>query len=141
MLKGIPPIISPELIKVLMEMGHGDEIILADGNFPAASHSSRLINGYGHGVSAFLTAILELFPLDTYVPYPVMLMDTVEGDEKNPVIWKEYEEIVNKMSDFPVQIEKLERMDFYERSKAAYAIVATSERLAYANLILKKGVV
>lgn len=140
MLKGIPPIISPELIKVLMEMGHGDEIVLADGNFPAASHSSRLINGYGHGVTEFLNAILELFPLDTYVPFPVMLMDTVEGDGKNPAIWKDYEEIVNKKSDFPVQIKKLERMDFYERSKSAYAIIATSERAPYANIILKKGV-
>jgi L-fucose mutarotase len=140
MLKGIPPIISPELIKVLMEMGHGDEIVLADGNFPAASHSSLLLNGHGHGVKAFLTAILELFPLDTYVTYPVMLMDPVEGDEKEPEIWKEYEAIVNNRSNLPVQIEKLERMAFYERSKAAYAIVATSERAPYANIILKKGV-
>ncbi|QCJ45536.1 fucose isomerase (plasmid) [Bacillus sp. S3] len=140
MLKGIPPIISPDLIKVLMEMGHGDEIVLADGNFPAASHTSSLINGHGHGVAAFLAAILKLFPLDTYVTYPVMLMDTVEGDEKNPAIWKDYEDIVNKMSDFPVKMEKLERMDFYERSKTAYAIIATSERAPYANIILKKGV-
>ena len=140
MLKGIPPIISPDLMKILMEMGHGDEIVLADGNFPAASHSSRLINGHGHGVAAFLTAILEFFPLDTYVTYPVILMDTVEGDEKKPAIWKDYDEIVNKMSDFPIQMEKLERMDFYERSKAAYAIIATSERVPYGNIILKKGV-
>lgn len=140
MLKGIPSIISPELIKVLMEMGHGDEIVLADGNFPAASHSSLLLNGHGHGVAEFLIAILELFPLDTYVTSPVMLMDPVEGDEKTPAIWKDYEEIVNNMSNFPVQIEKLERMDFYKRSKAAYAIVATSERAPYANIILKKGV-
>lgn len=140
MLKGIPPIISPELMKVLMEMGHGDEIVLADGNFPAASHSSILLNGHGHGVLVFLTAILELFPLDTYVTYPVMLMDPVEGDEKEPEIWKEYEAIVNNSSDRPVQIEKMDRMAFYERSKAAYAIIATSERTPYANIILKKGV-
>ena len=140
MLKGIPPIISPELIKVLMEMGHGDEIVLADGNFPAASHSSILLNGHGHGVAAFLTAILELFPLDTYVTYPVMLMEPVEGDEQEPEIWKEFEAIVNNSSDLPVQIEKVERMAFYERSKAAYAIIATSERAQYANIILKKGV-
>ncbi|MBZ5752157.1 L-fucose mutarotase [Metabacillus rhizolycopersici] len=140
MLKGIPPIISPDLIKILMEMGHGDEIVLADGNFPAASHSSRLINAHGHGVSEFLSAILEFFPLDTYVTFPVLLMDTVEGDERNPAIWKNYEDIFKKMSDFPVKIEKLERTDFYERSKSAYAIIATSERAQYANIILKKGV-
>src|SRR4051794_38568761 len=104
MLKGIPPIISPELMKVLMEMGHGDEIVLADGNFPAASHSSILLNGHGHGVAAILTAIVELFPLDTYVTYPVMVMDPVEGDEQEPEIWKEYEAIVNYSSDVPVQI-------------------------------------
>ncbi|KAB7707222.1 fucose isomerase [Bacillus aerolatus] len=140
MLKGIPPIISPELIKALMEMGHGDEIVLADGNFPAASHSTRLINGYGHGVEEFLSAILKLFPLDTYVKCPVALMDTVEGDVKNPAIWEIYEGLLKKMSDFPVQIEKIERKQFYERSKDAYAIIATSEPLPYANIILKKGV-
>ncbi|MET3320298.1 UNVERIFIED_ORG: L-fucose mutarotase [Peribacillus simplex] len=140
MLKGIPPIISPELMKVMMEMGHGDEIVLADGNYPAASHSNRIINGHGHGVADFLRAILEFFPLDTYVTSPVMLMNPVQGDEKNPLIWQTYEDIIKKTSDFPVQIEKIERMDFYERSKAAYAIIATSERAQYANLILKKGV-
>ncbi|EKN65277.1 transport protein RbsD/FucU [Neobacillus bataviensis LMG 21833] len=139
MLKGIPPIISPDLMKILMEMGHGDEIVLADGNFPAASHAARLINGNGHGVPEFLTAILQFFPLDTYVKSPVMLMNPVEGDEE-PVIWQEYDEIVTKMSSCPIQIEKLERMDFYERSKAAYAILATSERVPYGNIILKKGV-
>ncbi|MEH7273963.1 RbsD/FucU family protein [Neobacillus vireti] len=140
MLKGIPPILSPELMKVLMEMGHGDEIVLADGNFPAASHSSILLNGHGHSVPAFLSAILEFFPLDTYVTYPVMLMEPVEGDGKEPEIWKEYEAIVKNSSNLPVQFEKVERMAFYERSKAAYAILATSERAQYANIILKKGV-
>ncbi|MEH7179283.1 L-fucose mutarotase [Neobacillus vireti] len=140
MLKGIPPILSPELMKVLMEMGHGDEIVLADGNFPAASHSSILLPGHGHGVAEFLSAIVEFFPLDTYVTYPVILMDPVEGDEKEPEIWKEYEAIVNNSSDVPVQIEKMDRMAFYERSKKSYAIIATSERAPYANIILKKGV-
>ncbi|MBX9975859.1 RbsD/FucU family protein [Cytobacillus firmus] len=142
MLKGIPPIISPELMKALMEMGHGDEIVLADGNFPAASHSipsNQLINGHGHGVPELLTAILKFFPLDTYVQFPIMLMNTVKGDN-SPAIWKEYEDIVNKLSEFPVRIEKLEREDFYKRSKRAYAIVATSERAPYGNMILKKGV-
>ncbi|WHY96680.1 RbsD/FucU family protein [Peribacillus simplex] len=140
MLKGIPPILSPELMKIMMEMGHGDEIVLADGNYPAASHSSRIINGHGHGVADFLQAILAFFPLDTYVTHPVILMNPVEGDEKSPVIWKSYEDIIKKSNHIPINIGKLERMDFYERSKAAYAIIATSERAQYANLILKKGV-
>lgn len=140
MLKGIPPILSPELMKIMMEMGHGDEIVLADGNYPAASHSNRIINGHGHGVADFLQAILAFFPLDTYVTHPVILMNPVEGDEKSPAIWKSYEDIMKKTNDIPIKIGKLERMDFYERSKAAYAIIATSERAQYANLILKKGV-
>ncbi|MGG1572545.1 RbsD/FucU family protein [Fictibacillus sp. NRS-1165] len=140
MLKGIPPIISPELIKILMEMGHGDEMVLADGNFPAASHARRFIPGYGHGVSDFLRAILELFPLDTYVTAPIVLMNPVEGDNNPPAIWKEYEEILGKMTGSPVPFETLERHAFYERSKAAYAILATSEQVPYANIILKKGV-
>ncbi|MGE6610888.1 RbsD/FucU family protein [Peribacillus sp. NPDC076916] len=140
MLKGIPPILSPELMKIMMEMGHGDEIVLADGNYPAASHSNLIINGHGHGVADFLQAILAFFPLDTYVTHPVILMNPVEGDEKSPVIWKSYEDIIKKSNHIPINIGKLERMDFYERSKAAYAIIATSERAQYANLILKKGV-
>lgn len=141
MLKGIPFIISPELIKTLMEMGHGDEIVLADGNFPAASHTTRLINGYGHGVAEYLKAILEFFPLDTYVTSPVILMKPVEQDEKQPEIWNSFDSIIVDMSDSPVQIEKIERSDFYKRSKEAFAIVATSEQAQYANIILKKGVV
>ncbi|MDM5336413.1 RbsD/FucU domain-containing protein [Fictibacillus enclensis] len=140
MLKGIPSILSPELIKILMEMGHGDEIVIADGNFPAASHARRLVAGYGHGVCDFLDAILQLFPLDTYVDAPVLLMDPVEGDDKNPPIWKEFEQVVEAANGDKVPFEKLERHEFYERSKAAYAILATSENVKYANIILKKGV-
>ncbi|MDN4525076.1 RbsD/FucU family protein [Fictibacillus fluitans] len=140
MLKGIPSILSPELIKVLMEMGHGDEIVIADGNFPAASHARRLVPGYGHGVCDFLRAILDLFPLDTYVETPVLLMDPVEGDDKNPPIWKEFEQVAEAASGEKVSLKKLERHEFYERSKGAYAILATSESVPYANIILKKGV-
>ncbi len=140
MLKGIPAILSPELMKALMEMGHGDEIVLADGNFPAASHARQLINGHGHGTEAFLGAILKFFPLDTYVDYPVILMDTVDGDMKNPSIWGKYTEIFNHSSEVPIQFKKIERSDFYERSRKAFAIVSTSEPTPYANIILKKGV-
>ncbi|WP_099352581.1 RbsD/FucU family protein [Fredinandcohnia onubensis] len=139
MLKGIPPILSPDLIKALMEMGHGDEIVLADGNFPAASHANQLIPAHGHGTEELLKAILELFPLDTYVVSPVMLMGTVDGDPC-PDIWNRYEEIIKETSDSQFQIEKIDRFDFYTRSRKAYVIVATSERSPYANIILKKGV-
>jgi L-fucose mutarotase len=135
MLKGIPSILSPELLKVLMEMGHSDEIVIADGNFPAASHSQRLIRCDGHEIPELLDAILQLFPLDTYVEHPVALMDVEPGDNVNPTIWEEYKKIAN------TNIEMMDRFAFYERAKSAYAIVATGERALYANIILKKGVV
>ena len=141
MLKNIPPIISPELIKVLMEMGHGDEIVLADGNFPAASVAQRLLRCDGHDVPELLEAVLKFFPLDIYVEKPVGLMEVVPGDDTKPTIWEEYRKIVaasgEKFSDF----EFVERFAFYERAQQAYAVVATSEVALYANVILKKGVI
>lgn len=142
MLKGIPSIISPELLKVLMEMGHGDEIVFADGNFPAASHAQKLIRCDGHSVTEILEAILPLFPIDTYSEAPVSLMSVVPGDTVEPTIWDEYEATINKHNDGKeAKIEFIDRYDFYDRAKKAYAIVATSEKALYANLILKKGVV
>lgn len=138
MLKGIPSMLSPELLKILMEMGHGDEIVIGDGNFPAASNAQRLIRCDGHGVPALLDAILTLMPLDTYVDAPVALMGTTQGDPR-PVIWDEYQRILAKHQK--VKIETVERFAFYERAKRAYAIVATGETALYANIILKKGVV
>lgn len=139
MLKGIPSILSPELLKIMMEMGHGDEIIVADGNFPAASHAQRLVRCDGHGVPEVLEAILKLLPLDQYVESPVALMSVVPGDPIVPVIWDEYKAEIAKYGD--VKIEYLERFAFYERAKKAYAIIATGEKAQYANVILKKGVV
>lgn len=139
MLKGIPSILSPELLKIMMEMGHGDEIIIADGNFPAASHAQRLVRCDGHGVPKVLEAILKLLPLDQYVENPVALMNVVPGDPVVPIIWDEYKAEIAKYGD--VKIEYLERFEFYERAKKAYAIIATGEKSQYANVILKKGVV
>ncbi|MBM0064827.1 L-fucose mutarotase [Alkalicoccobacillus gibsonii] len=136
MLKGISPLLSPELVKILMEMGHGDEIVLADAHFPAASHTSRLIRSDGITIPALLDAILPLFPLDQYVQEPLSLMKVVEGDRVETPIWGMYQEKVGSTS-----FEYLERFDFYERAKQAYAIVATGEKSQYANIILKKGVV
>ncbi|ETI67308.1 RbsD/FucU family protein [Neobacillus vireti] len=141
MLKGIPKIMSPELMKVLLEMGHGDEIVLADGNFPAASCASRLIRCDGHGVKELLDPILTFFPLDTYSENSVSLMQVVEGDPTKPLIWKDYCSVIKKHDQHFTSFEMLDRFSFYERSKKAYAIVATSENALYANIILKKGVV
>lgn len=140
MLKGISPVISPELIKILMEMGHGDEICIGDGNFPAASVGKRLVRLDGHGVTEVLDAILKLFPLDTYVEKPVALMSVVPGDDVDPVIWKEYERVIRE-NEGEKNIEYIERFAFYERARQCYCVVATGESALYANIILKKGVV
>ena len=141
MLKGISSIISPELLKILMEMGHGDEIVIGDGNFPAASIAQRLVRSDGHGVPELLDAILELFPLDPYVEKPVSLMEVVKGDNvPTPVIWDTYKQIISTHEN-NIQIEFLERFAFYERAKTAYAVIATGESAIYANVILKKGII
>jgi len=142
MLKGIPSILPPELLKILMEMGHGDEIVIGDGNFPAANYAKRLVRCDGHGVPELLDAILKLFPLDTFVENPVALMAVVPGDDTKPAIWDEYRSIIKKHDEkMDGKIEFMERFAFYERSKKAYAIIATGEKALYANIILKKGVV
>lgn len=139
MLKGISPILSPELLKILCEMGHGDEIVIGDGNFPAAANAKRLVRCDGLGVPEILDAVLQVLPLDTYVESPVMLMATGAGEE-TPEIWRVYDEIVEKHNGKTV-ISQIERFDFYERARNAYAVVASSETAIYANVILKKGVV
>ena len=140
MLKGIPSIISPELLKIIMEMGHGDEIVIADGNFPSASMAKTLVRLDGHGVTDILDAVLGLFPLDTFTEKPVALMEVVPGDSTVPVIWDDYKNVIKK-HEGDIQIDNVERFAFYERAKKAYAVVATGETALYANIILKKGVV
>jgi L-fucose mutarotase len=141
LLKHIPNILSPELLKVLMEMGHGDEIVIADGNFPAASIAQKLLRLDGHGVPEVLKAILKFFPLDPYVEKPVALMEIVPGDKVDPVIWQSYRDLIKKEYESFTEFEFIERFAFYERAKKAYAVIATSESALYANIILKKGVV
>ena len=141
MLKGIPNILSPDLLKILMEMGHGDEIVIADGNFPAASHAQRLVRCDGHAVPPLLDAVLQLFPLDTFVKHPVALMAVVPGDKYSPEIWPVYQAVLRKHDSKFGEFEMLERQAFYERARKAYAVVATGELARYANLILKKGLV
>lgn len=141
MLKGIPNILSPELLRIMMEMGHGDELVLADGNFPAASMAQRLVRADGHGVPELLDAILRFFPLDTFVEQPVALMQVVPGDDTVPEIWDRYREIIRERAGDGFGVEEVERFAFYDRSRQACSIVATGESALYANIILKKGVV
>jgi L-fucose mutarotase len=141
MLKGIPKVISPDLLKILMEMGHGDELVIADGNFPAASMAQRLVRADGLGGAAMLDAILQLLPLDQYVPAPVALMAVVARDTVKPVIWDEYRKVITRHEPSFTDFEMVERYAFYERAKNAYAVLATSESAQYANVILKKGVI
>lgn len=141
MLKGIPAILSPDLLKVLMEMGHGDELVLADGNFPAVSNARRLIRADGLMIPPLLEAVLKFFPLDQYVERPAVLMQVVPGDPTRPTIWEEYRKIIHASGEKFTDFEQIERHAFYARARNAFAIVATSEPALYANLILKKGVV
>ena len=138
MLKGIPKIIPPELLKIMMEMGHGDELVIGDGNFPGESIAKKCVRCDGHGTSELLEAILKLFPLDTYQD-PVYIMEKVPGDTVKTPIWNEYEKIISPYTD--KRITKIERFAFYERAKNAYAVIMTGESALYANIILKKGVV
>lgn len=141
MLKNVPPILSPELIKILMEMGHGDEIVIADSNFPCYTTNSRVIRMDGNGGNAVLEAIISLLPLDDYAEDNVFLMNVLEGDNVKTPIWDEYKKTLNLYEGEAVRIKFLERFAFYERAKTAYAVVATSEEALYANIILKKGVI
>ena len=142
MLKGIPSILTPELLKILMEMGHGDTIVIGDGNFPAASiaKGGKLVRLDGHGVPEILDAILQFYPLDPYVETPVSLMEVVPGDPVETPIWDEYAKIVEKHEP-GTKIGHIERFQFYEEAKKCYAIIATGETALYANIILQKGVV
>lgn len=139
MLKGIPSVLPPELLKILMEMGHGDELVIADGNFPAASLAQRLVRCDGHGIPVVLDAVLSLMPLDFIVEAPVVLMSTSIGSP-DPPVWEEYRRILKTREPEHSGIMLMERYAFYERAGKAYAIVATGETAMRGNIILKKGV-
>ena len=142
MLKGIPEILSPELLKTLMEMGHTDEIVISDGNFPAMTYSQRVVRADGHGVPELLDAILTLFPLDPYGDEaPVSLMEVVPGDPVETPIWEEYRKVVKKHNPGFKDFNHIERFEFYERAKKTFAVVATGEAALYANILIRKGVV
>ena len=134
MLKGIPEILSPELLKVLCEMGHSDRLVIADGNFPVESMGKNAITIRcdGHGVPEILDAILKLFPLDTYVEHPVNLMEVMPGDNVETPIWDTYKEIVSKHDERGEKaVGNIERFAFYDEAKTAYCIISTSEKALY----------
>ncbi|CAJ1067557.1 fucose mutarotase [Xyrichtys novacula] len=146
-LKGIPSILSPELLYALAKMGHGDELVLADANFPASSICScgpKEIRADGLGIPQLLEAILKLLPLDTYAPYPAAVMRVVDSDVRRGLdvpVWGIYSHKLQEAGCQPACLETVERFAFYERAKKAYAVVATGETALYGNLILKKGVI
>ena len=145
MLIGIPKIISPELLKILMEMGHGDEIVIADANFPAASVAKQTcfetaVYCQGSGTPELLDAILRLMPLDYAVECPVTGMAQPEGAE-TPEIHGRFREILKNHGYTDGKIEFIPRFDFYDRAKKSYAVIATGETERFANIIIKKGVI
>ena len=146
MLKGVPPILSPELLKVLAEMGHSDRIVIGDGNFPGETmgKNAKVIRCDGMNIPELLDAILTMIPLDTYVEHPVLQMELVPNDvgKIETPIWDEYIKIISKYDDRGAKaIKHIERFAFYEETKKCYAVLTTSDRAVYANIILQKGVV
>ncbi len=140
MLKGIPHILSPELLHALQAMGHGDEITIVDGNYPGESAGPRLIRADGHSGTNLLEAILTLMPLDDFVPDPAVVMQVVGDATARPPVVEEYDRIVSRYEP-GVKLTALERFAFYKRANAGYAIVQTGEQRLYGNIILKKGVI
>ena len=140
MLKGIPHILSPDLLHALQAMGHGDEITIVDGNYPGTSAGPRLIRADGHSGTELLEAILTVMPLDDFVPDPAIVMQVVGDAGQKPPVVTEYEKIVARFEP-AVKLNSLERFAFYKRANAGYAMVQTGEQRLYGNIILKKGVI
>ena len=135
MLKGISPVVSPDLLKTLAEMGHGDEIVIADAHFPGHTFNSRVLRADGLDADQLLAGIIPLFELDAYAT-PVIMMEAVPGDTLDPSVEARY----RKALGYDGIIERVERFAFYERAKKAYAVVLSGEVAQYGNIILKKGV-
>lgn len=140
MLKGIHPAISPELLKILAEMGHGDELVLSDAHFPAHSLHSKVIRADGLSVATLLEGISALFEFDQYVEAPLAMMQAVAGDSLDPAVEEHYLHAIKKVIGSAPKVERVERFAFYERAKSAYAVVITGELAKYGNIIIKKGV-
>lgn len=141
MLLNIPPILSPDLLWTLRAMGHGDDIVIADANFPATALGKRCHRLDGISASDVLKAVLMVLPLDPFVPRPALVMEVVDEPDAVPPIVAEFQSIIAATADSPVTVGKLERFDFYERARSAFAIVQTGETRLYGNIIFKKGVI
>lgn len=141
MLYGIDPTLGPELLGILREMGHGDEIAIVDASFPAASHARKLVRMDGTSATSTLRAVVSLLPLDTFVDCPVCTMQVVDDPQAVPDVVSEFRKIVDRAADERVGIEKLERFEFYRRVAGAFAVVVSGERRLYGNVLLRKGII
>lgn len=141
MLKGIPAILPPELVKLLMEMGHGDTILLCDANYPKLGCPERCVRMDSVGIPAILDAILTLMPLDALAEHPTVLMAVNPGDAYVPVVWDEYRAIGLKHEENGLRETQIPNHEFYRVGGLCYACVATGERSMYGNIMLRKGVI
>lgn len=141
MLRNLDPLLSPELLYALRAMGHGDDIVIADANFPGSSLGPDCIRADGSTASDLLGAVLSVMPLDTFVPDPALTMQVVGDPEAVPEAVADFQKIIDVRADNPAQIQGLDRFDFYQRAASAFAIIQTGERRLYGNIILKKGVI
>ncbi len=140
MLKGISPLLGPELLALLCRMGHGDELILADAHFPGESFGIPVLRADGLRIPALLDAILPLFELDAYVDAPVVMMQAVPGDQLDPAVEAAYRQAIDRHAPRTPPIGRVERFAFYDRARKAFAVVMTGETAKYGNVLLKKGV-
>lgn len=140
MLKGIHPAISPNLLKILAEMGHGDELVLSDAHFPAHQLHQKVLRADGLGVDTLLSAISPLFEFDAYVDAPLIMMQAVEGDSLDPNVEARYLQAIKSSVGSVPNLTRIDRFAFYDRAKQAYAVVVTGETAKYGNIIIKKGV-
>ncbi|MEM9079920.1 MAG: L-fucose mutarotase [Verrucomicrobiota bacterium] len=140
MLKGISPLLSPELLAQLCKMGHGEEIILADAHFPGGYYCDNVLRADGLLIPDLLDAILPLYEIDSYDDQPLIMMDVVPGDTLDPSVEESYLVPIKKHAPQAPPISRLERFAFYDRAKLASAVLMTGDTKKYGNIILKKGV-
>ena len=141
MLKGIDPLIPPDLLGILASMGHGDEIAIVDANFPAESYARELVHIAGADSARVLRAVLSLMPVDDFVEEPACVMRPVSVDDAEPATHAEYQRVLNADAGTDIHVGQLDRFDFYDRVTDCFAVIATGERRLYGNIIVKKGVI
>lgn len=141
MLRNLDPLLSPDILHILASMGHGDDLVIADANFPAASMCDRCVRADGSDASEILRAVLTVLPLDTFVPDPAISMAIVDDPDTIPEAVADFQSIVNEVADHTATIALTERFSFYDRARASFAVIQTGERRLYGNIILKKGVI